>query len=144
MARNEKVRDKERAQQFGDVHVLMHDLQAVKLCPQLQASALYYKTKLCVHNFTMYNLTTKDVYCCRFDETNAGLTASAFISCRTTNDPTVTGLKVLQYNPDGIIKYKLSYDAEYQELPRGRTRRRMLMFPKNSPADQSFTKVHQK
>ncbi|XP_045485486.1 uncharacterized protein LOC110999393 isoform X1 [Pieris rapae] len=81
MARNEKAKDKERAQQFGDVHVFTHDLQAVKLCPQLQASALYYKTKLCVHNFTMYNLATKDVYCYWFDETNAGLTASVFISC---------------------------------------------------------------
>lgn len=80
-ARNEKVMDKDRAQKFGDVHVFTHDLQAVKLCPQLQASALYYKTKLYVHNFTMYNLGTKDVFCYWFDETNAGLTASVFISC---------------------------------------------------------------
>ncbi|CAG4954258.1 unnamed protein product [Parnassius apollo] len=243
MARNKKLRDKDRAQQFGDIHIFTHDLQAVKLCPQLQASALYYKTKLCVNNFTMYNLETKDVYCYWFDETNAGLTASVFISCiihilrtleqkcvpiilfsdgctpqnrniflsnallqltieknviieqkflekghtqmecdavhssieqktknkeiflpsqygvlskearpkqpyiveylsyeffedytqkntfvydsirpgRTTNDPTVTDLRVLQYNANGIIKYKLSFDAEYQELPCGRT-----------------------
>lgn len=80
-ARNEKVMDKDRAQKFRDVHVFTHDLQAVKLCPQLEASALYYKTKLCVHNFTMYNLGTKDVFCYWFDETNAGLTASVFISC---------------------------------------------------------------
>lgn len=53
---------------------------------------------------------------------------------RTTNDPTVTDLKVLQYNPDGIIRYKLIFDAEYQEVPRGRTRRRMLMFPENLPS----------
>lgn len=80
-ARNEKVMDKDKAQKFGDVHVFTHDLQAVKLCPQLETSALYYKTKLCVHNFTIYNLGTKDVFCYWFDETNAGLTASVFISC---------------------------------------------------------------
>ncbi|CAG4933203.1 unnamed protein product [Parnassius apollo] len=53
---------------------------------------------------------------------------------RTTNDPTVTDLRVLQYNPNGIIKYNLSFDAEYQELPRGRTRRRVLMIPENLPS----------
>lgn len=59
----------------------MHDLQSVKLCPMLQASALYYKTKLCVHNFTMYNLHTRDVHCYWFDEHNAGLVESVFVSC---------------------------------------------------------------
>jgi hypothetical protein len=28
------------------------DVQAVKLAPVLRASAIYYKTKLCVHNFS--------------------------------------------------------------------------------------------
>jgi len=32
------------------------DLQAVKLCPALNASALYDSMKLKVHNFTIYNL----------------------------------------------------------------------------------------
>lgn len=36
--------------------VLTMDLQAVKLCPALNASALYYSMKLKVHNFTVYNL----------------------------------------------------------------------------------------
>lgn len=36
------------------------DLQAVLLAPTLQASALYYKQKLAVHNFVIYDLATHD------------------------------------------------------------------------------------
>ncbi|CAG9792699.1 unnamed protein product [Diatraea saccharalis] len=74
------MKDKDRAL-AREVHVFTHDLQSVKLCPMLQASALYYKTKLCVHNFIMYNLATKDVNCYWFDEYNAGLVASVPASC---------------------------------------------------------------
>ncbi|KAJ8894406.1 hypothetical protein PR048_007057, partial [Dryococelus australis] len=35
----------------------------VEVAPLLKASALYYKTKLVVYNFTMYNLGTKEVKC---------------------------------------------------------------------------------
>ncbi|CAG5047105.1 unnamed protein product [Parnassius apollo] len=79
-AREEKKKDKDRAL-AGEAHVFTHDLQSVKLCPMLQASALYYKTKLCVHNSIMFNLATKDVHCYWFDEHNAGLVASVFASC---------------------------------------------------------------
>lgn len=34
------------------------DYQAVKLCPTLQASALYYSIKLKVYNITVYNNAT--------------------------------------------------------------------------------------
>lgn len=39
------------------------DLQAVKVCPSLMASALYYELKLSVHNFTVYNLSKKHSTC---------------------------------------------------------------------------------
>ncbi|XP_067635557.1 uncharacterized protein [Eurosta solidaginis] len=52
--------------------------EAVKLCPKLNASAAYYKTKLAVHNFTAYNLVTKEVVCYWFDETAADLKSSTF------------------------------------------------------------------
>lgn len=35
------------------------DVQAVLLCPRIQATAVYYKTKLKVHNYTHNNLKTK-------------------------------------------------------------------------------------
>lgn len=74
-ARQEKNEDKLKAIN-KEVHVFTHDLQSVQLCPKLEASAIYYKTKLCVHNFTMYNLENKDVHCYWFDESTAGLVAS--------------------------------------------------------------------
>ena len=53
------------------------DLQAVLLTPRIKASSLYYKTKLCVHHFTFYNLATKDV------EGEGALAANEFASCVT-------------------------------------------------------------
>lgn len=35
------------------------DLQSVLLTLKLEASALYYKTKLAVHNFPLYDLQSK-------------------------------------------------------------------------------------
>lgn len=57
------------------------DLQAVKLCPQLNASSLYYKVKLCCHNFTIYDLKTNLGTCCWFDETKTDLQYSTYASC---------------------------------------------------------------
>lgn len=50
------------------------------MAPFVKASALYFKTKLNVHNFTMYDIGTKEVTCFWFDETNADLEASVFAS----------------------------------------------------------------
>ncbi|KAL4721246.1 hypothetical protein ACJJTC_011701 [Scirpophaga incertulas] len=79
-ARQEKTQDKLRITN-KEVHVFTHDLQSVQLCPKLEASAIYYKTKLCVHNFTIYNLENKDVHCYWFDECTAGLVASVYTTC---------------------------------------------------------------
>lgn len=58
------------------------DLQAVKLSPYLEAGAFYYKTKLCVHNFTVYDLKTHNATCYWFSEDqNNELKASTFVTC---------------------------------------------------------------
>ncbi|CAH1108056.1 unnamed protein product [Psylliodes chrysocephalus] len=72
-ARNEKKFYKNRA--------IFGDLQAVKICPQLKASSLYYKVKLCCHNFTIYDLATNLGPCYWFDETKTYLQASSYASC---------------------------------------------------------------
>ncbi|CAH1964526.1 unnamed protein product [Acanthoscelides obtectus] len=77
--RVEKSKDKEEAL-TGTQHVLTMDLQAVKVCPSVMASTAYFKTKLCVHNFTVYNLATRDCTCYWFDETSSDLQASTFAS----------------------------------------------------------------
>lgn len=61
-------------------YCLTVDLQAVKIAPSLNASALYYKTKLCVHNYTIYNMTNH-VKCYWWCETEGELVASSFTTC---------------------------------------------------------------
>ena len=55
----EKQNDKEKASTEGKVKVVTMDLQSILLCPNLEASCLFYRTKLCCHNFTFFDLTTK-------------------------------------------------------------------------------------
>lgn len=76
-ARQEKEEDKKKAA-AGEFLLLTMDLEAVKICPYLTASALYFKTKLTCHNFTVFNLVTKHCTCYWFDETSADLTSSTF------------------------------------------------------------------
>lgn len=80
MARAEKCSDKIRGEN-GECMVFTQDVQAVKMCPSLNASALYFKTKLCVHNFTVYDLCSHQARCYWFSETEADLTANTFATC---------------------------------------------------------------
>jgi len=57
------------------------DLQCVLMSPSLQASALYYRTKLCVHNFTVFDCVTRDTDCYVWHEFEGGLSAHEFASC---------------------------------------------------------------
>ena len=75
-ARREKDVDKKEANQ--DVYTM--DLQAVLLCPRLKASSLYYKTKLCVHNFTIFHLSSRETVNYVWHEGQGGLSASEFTS----------------------------------------------------------------
>lgn len=79
-ARQEKTNDKVKAAE-GTLFVISQDVQAVKVCPILNASALYFKTKLACHNFSIYEMRS---HCARsywFNETQADLTAPTFASC---------------------------------------------------------------
>lgn len=80
LARCEKNEDKKRAEK-GECIVLTADVQAVKLAPFFNASALYYKTKLCVHNYTVFDLTSHDATCYWWNESQGELVASVFASC---------------------------------------------------------------
>lgn len=79
LAHEEKNRDKEKAK-LKTIHAITADLQAVKLYPSLNASALYFKAKLAVHNFAIYNLGTDEVDCYWFDETACDLKATKYAS----------------------------------------------------------------
>lgn len=55
------------------------DLQSVLLAPKLEASAIYYKQKLQIHNFTVFELNSKTVDLYVWHECNGGVTANEFI-----------------------------------------------------------------
>lgn len=79
-ARKEKEADKKNADK-GEKLVVTMDLQALLLCPRLQASALYYKSKLSCHNFTIHRMDNHDVVCYFWHEAEGGLAADSFTSC---------------------------------------------------------------
>lgn len=79
-ARSDKDRDKEKAKN-NELILLTMDLQAVKVAPYLTASSLYFKTKLCCHNFTVFDCGTSDATCYWFTELDSSLCASTFVSC---------------------------------------------------------------
>jgi len=53
--------------------VVTMDLQQLLLCPKLFSSSVYYKRKLSVHNFTIYDVASKDGQCYLWHEGEGGL-----------------------------------------------------------------------
>ena len=79
--REEKKNDKREAEGNDNIMVLTMDLQVVLLAPSIFANANYYKTKLCCHDFTIYNLSNRDVMCYFWHDVNGELKSSNFASC---------------------------------------------------------------
>ncbi|XP_035442544.2 uncharacterized protein LOC118270866 [Spodoptera frugiperda] len=72
-ARAEKDKDKK-----NNRFVFTADLQAVLMAPRSNVSSNYYKTKLCVHNWCIYDLKAGDGYCFLWNEAEGGLTSEEF------------------------------------------------------------------
>jgi hypothetical protein len=79
-AQDSKTLDKEECRN-GKLKVITMDLQSLLLCPKLEASCMFYKTKLCCHNFTIFDLSSKSVMNYFWNETAADLGASTFANC---------------------------------------------------------------
>ena len=90
-ARLEKNRDNEIALNDESTVVLYIDLYKVLLSPSIQASVVYYKTKLCCHNYTIYDKKTKQATCYIWSETEADLSSSTF--CAMPFDYLTTKMK---------------------------------------------------
>lgn len=69
----------------SNTKLLCMDVQAVKLCPMLETSAAYYKMKLQIHNFTIYDIITHESTNYVWDETEGQLVASIFTSIIITH-----------------------------------------------------------
>ncbi|GFY43679.1 uncharacterized protein TNIN_153091 [Trichonephila inaurata madagascariensis] len=76
--------------------VFAMDLQSVLLSLRSNVSALYYKTKLIVHNFTLYNIRKNKGYCYIWNECEGKLTSNEF----STIILTAVG-KFINQNPIG-------------------------------------------
>ena len=73
-----KKEDKLFAQNSPNISCWTMDLQSVLLCPKTEASCMFYRTKLQVHNFTLFCLDTAEGYCYVWDEVNGGLSSNVF------------------------------------------------------------------
>jgi len=82
ITKKNEAQEEENADKLNNsIHVVVMDVQAVKNVPCLNASALYYKMKLVMHNFTVYDLQTGDAKCYVWNESEGELVASVFASC---------------------------------------------------------------
>jgi len=78
-AREENEYDKTRAIE-NQCYTFCMDLQAVQMCPVLQASALFYNMKLKIHNMTIYNMANGDCANYVWNESEGELEASVFVT----------------------------------------------------------------
>ena len=85
LARAEKEWDKQKVKYInisdGGIYCLTADMESFKLTPLTKASAMYYKTKLCSHNYTVYNFANRHCKCYWFSEVEGDLSANTFASC---------------------------------------------------------------
>ena len=90
--------------------VITVDLQAVLLAPALQASTLYYKQKLAVHNFVVYNrqLMTRNATV-PVHEGKGGLSSNELCSCITEYLQ-----QNLQYEENILCSDGCGYHAEHK------------------------------
>ncbi|GFO14985.1 hypothetical protein PoB_004149000 [Plakobranchus ocellatus] len=98
-AEEKKAKDKKEAQERNGTVVICMDLQGVLLVPSIDASSIYCKTKLAVHNFTPYNMVTKDAVRFVWHEAEGGLTSNEFTCCIIDHLSSLSGTnKIVLYS----------------------------------------------
>lgn len=100
-----KKEDARKSKEFdkaNEEHVYTVDLQSLLLSPKSNASALYYRCKLSVHNMTVFDLKSKDGFCYLWNESEGELTGNEFASILT--DFIVSQLP-LRNNSNKVIIY---------------------------------------
>lgn len=81
LSRIEKMKDKEEAEERESTIVAVYDLQAVMPCPRGDVSNFYYVSKLNTLNFTIYQMTSRDVDCYVWHEGEANRGATEIGTC---------------------------------------------------------------
>lgn len=78
--REEKSKDSSKGRE-GIIKVCCYDLQAVLQTPCGDVNMFYYKRKLGVYNFTIYEISSRDGYCFVWNEEQANRGAIEMASC---------------------------------------------------------------
>ena len=73
-----KSKDKDDAIKNSNISTWTVDMQAVLLSPKTDASCMYYKTKLQLHNFTLFCLENKEAFCYTWTECDGDLSSDRF------------------------------------------------------------------
>ncbi|XP_022826364.1 uncharacterized protein LOC111356295 [Spodoptera litura] len=81
IAREFKIKDKECSLKSNDVLTAVYDFQKVHGMPYGETSILYYKRKLTVFNFTVYEMGSRVAKCYVWDESTANRGANEVSSC---------------------------------------------------------------
>ena len=81
-ARNIKKEDEAIAKQTKETtNMIVFDFQKVLVTPKSEASSLYYKRKLSVYNFTIFDITRHEGFCYVWTENDANRGSNEVASC---------------------------------------------------------------
>lgn len=80
-AREQKAKDKMRSLTDKNIQVINFDLQKVLVTPKLFVSDAYYSRKLATYNFTTYDLSSRNVDCYVWDESQAKRGSCEIATC---------------------------------------------------------------
>lgn len=81
LARKLKDTDKEKAQKNASFCAAVFDLQQVLSAPKTEVGLAYYKLKMSVYNFTVFNLASKEAFCYMWHECIGKRGSSEIGSC---------------------------------------------------------------
>lgn len=94
--------DKEEAEKNLEIHAATFDLEKVLTMPRSESSSFFYKRKVSLYNFTIYDLVTREGFCFVWDETIGKRGANEISSCLWShiNDKTKNGQKKFHFYSD--------------------------------------------
>lgn len=78
IANKERARKEKGNDKTGPHRVFTLDKQAILMSPKSNASAMFYKSKLSVHNYTIFDLKSREGFCFLWHEGNGGVTGNVF------------------------------------------------------------------
>ena len=80
-ARELKEMDKKEASKYPTTSVICFDFEKILLTPKTEAGCLYYKRKLSVYNFTIYDIACHEGFCYVWTESDAKKGGNEVSSC---------------------------------------------------------------